>query len=110
MNKQLLLRLANDRAAVASQLLVLKSVFPGADCGKMLVKELGLMGESEQSLRERADALRAFLPAVDIDTLVDVRTRLSFRALACFQRHFSAFDTCAVARLMCQPARTSQQG
>lgn len=43
------------------------------DCGKMLVKELGLMSESIESLQQRAEALREFLPAVDIDRLVQVR-------------------------------------
>lgn len=70
-----LLRLANNRSAVAQQLLMLKSVFPGADCGKMLVKELGLMGESKESLQDRAKRLRAILPDADIDALVEVRLR-----------------------------------
>lgn len=43
-----------------------------ADCGKMLVKELGLMSEPIESLQQRAGALRDFLPTVDIDRLVQV--------------------------------------
>lgn len=38
----------------------------------MLVKELGLMSEPIESLQQRAGALRAFLPTVDIDRLVQV--------------------------------------
>jgi len=36
------------------------------------VKELGLMSEPIESLQQRAGALRAFLPTVDIDRLVQV--------------------------------------
>ena len=70
---EILLRLAADTPAVARKLLELKAIFPDADCGKMLVKELGLMGESEESLRQRAARLRAFLPAMNIDVVVEVR-------------------------------------
>jgi hypothetical protein len=72
MKPDILLQLANDRQAVAQKLLHLKCVFPGADCGKLLVKELGLMRESEESLRARAVVLREMLPDLDVDKLVQV--------------------------------------
>lgn len=75
MKPELLLRLAAATPAVARKLLELKAIFPDADCGKMLVKELGLMGESEASLRRRAARLRAFLPALNVDIVVEVRPR-----------------------------------
>ena len=71
---ELLLRLAKDRSAVTQKLLHLKSAFPDADCGKMLAKELGLMGQSAASLHERAHALRDFLPRANIDAIASVRT------------------------------------
>lgn len=101
MKPEIVARLLNDRQAVADRLLALKQIFPRAgmttpscqpknkmqhiqpdettsgmvpfaDCGKMLVKELGLMSESIESLTQRAEALRDFLPTVDIDRLVQV--------------------------------------
>jgi hypothetical protein len=69
----ILLRLASSTDQVAAKLLELKAVFPSANCGRMLVKELGLMAESKVSLQARSDALRAFLPDADIDLIVQVR-------------------------------------
>jgi hypothetical protein len=68
----IVLRLAHDTDAVAHKLLQLKGVFPGADCGKMLVKEMGLMSESADSLSRRASTLREFLPDANIDVIAQV--------------------------------------
>jgi hypothetical protein len=73
MKPDILLRLAGDVHSVARKLLELKAVFPDADCGRMLAQELSLMSEGAESLRRRAEELRAFLPTVNIDAVVEVR-------------------------------------
>eukprot|EP00892_Ulva_mutabilis_P006787 jgi/Ulvmu1/4480/UM002_0205.1 len=70
MKPAILSRLLIERQAVAERLLALKQIFPGADCSKMLAKELGLLSETIDSLEQRAADLREFLPAADIDKLV----------------------------------------
>ena len=95
---EIILRLVKDTDAVAQKLLQLKCAFPGADCGRMLVKEMALMRETAESLARRAQALRAFLPAADIDAIAQVRDEL---------RH--CIDACSAAALIkCGPVHTAE--
>lgn len=62
----------NIAVSVRSTLGTLMTPSLHADCAKMLAAELSLLSEPVESVRNRATELRAFLPAVNIDKLVEV--------------------------------------
>lgn len=70
---EMLLSLAFSAETVAATLLELKAIFPGANAGRLLTKELGLMNEGAASLHSRRAALAAILPGADIDLIVQAR-------------------------------------
>ena len=82
---ELLLKLVQDRDAIADKLLHLKAAFPAANAGRMLANEMALMREGAESLQGRAAALRELLPNANVDAIAQVRARCASRyeALPC---------------------------
>eukprot|EP00887_Chlorella_sp_A99_P001437 scaffold8.g1437.t1 len=71
MKPQTLAALVAQVDEVAGRLVELKAVFPGADAAALAVREPGLvLGFEMRRLRDIAAALRALLPALNVDALV----------------------------------------
>lgn len=72
MDPEVVARMAADVTVVASRLLQLRIIFPGADAFKMVIREPFLVhGASRFRLQRAAAELRQLLPGLDVDRLVE---------------------------------------